>query len=208
MEIKIDEKLQDLIPHPTPEALKQLEENVVTYGCRDALIVAEDGTLVDGHNRYSICTKHGIPFKTETMHFDSREDMIIFICKNQADEPIVSTYGDSAETIAICGLLHDVCKANFYKATTRNVKNDETGKWEKVPYYSIEEKFPFGHGEKSVFLIERFMKLTPEEAVAIRFHMGEFEKERSTSDAYSKYPLAVMLHVSDLLATYMDEKEE
>lgn len=112
------------------------------------------------------------------------------------------------ETLAICGLLHDVCKANFYKESTRNVKNDETGKWEKVPYFSIEEKFPFGHGEKSVFLIERFMKLTPEEAVAIRFHMGEFEKDRSTSDAYSKYPLAVMLHISDLEATFLDEKEE
>ncbi len=112
------------------------------------------------------------------------------------------------ETIAICGLLHDVCKANFYKATTRNVKNEQTGQWEKQPYYSIEEKFPFGHGEKSVFLIERFMTLTPEEAVAIRFHMGEFEKERSTSDAYSKYPLAVMLHIADEEATFLDEKEE
>ncbi len=97
------------------------------------------------------------------------------------------------ETLAICGLLHDVCKANFYKATTRNVKNEQTGQWEKQSYYSIEEKFPYGHGEKSV---------------AIRFHMGEFEKERSTSDAYSKFPLAVMLHISDLLATYLDEKEE
>lgn len=111
------------------------------------------------------------------------------------------------ETVAICGLLHDVCKANFYTVQMRNVKN-EAGKWEKKPYYAIDEKFPFGHGEKSVFLIERFMKLTPEEAVAIRFHMGEFEKERSTSDAYSKYPLAVMLHISDLEATFLDEKEE
>jgi hypothetical protein len=112
------------------------------------------------------------------------------------------------ETVAICGLLHDVCKANFYKASTRNVKNDETGKWEKKPYYAVDEKFPFGHGEKSVFLIERFMKLTPEEAVAIRFHMGEFDTLRCTSDAYSKFPLAVMLHVADLEATYLDEKEE
>ncbi|MCI1955348.1 MAG: HD domain-containing protein [Oscillospiraceae bacterium] len=111
------------------------------------------------------------------------------------------------ETIAICGLLHDVCKANFYKATTRNVKNEQTGKWEKQPYYAVEEKFPYGHGEKSVFLIERFMKLTPEEAVAIRFHMGEFESLRSTSDAYSKFPLAVMLHVADLEATYLDEEK-
>lgn len=111
------------------------------------------------------------------------------------------------ETLAICGLLHDVCKANFYKTTTRNVKNEGTGRWEKVPYYTVEEKFPFGHGEKSVFLIERFMRLTSEEAVTIRFHMGEFESLRCTSDAYSKFPLAVVLHVADLEATYLDEKE-
>ena len=110
------------------------------------------------------------------------------------------------ETIAICGLLHDVCKTNFYTVQMRNVKN-ESGQWEKKPYYAVDEKFPFGHGEKSVFLIERFMKLTSEEAVAIRFHMGEFESLRCTSAAYSKYPLAVLLHVADLEATYLDEKE-
>ena len=114
---------------------------------------------------------------------------------------------DLEEATAVCGLLHDVCKANFYKATTRNVKDETTGHWEKVPYYAVEEKFPYGHGEKSVFLIERFMKLTPEEAVAIRFHMGEFESLRCTSAAYSKCPLAVMLHIADLEATYLDEKE-
>lgn len=113
---------------------------------------------------------------------------------------------DHVETLAVCGLLHDVCKANFYTVQMRNVKN-EAGQWEKKPYYAVDEKFPYGHGEKSVFLIERFMTLTPEEAIAIRFHMGEFEKERSTSVAYSKYPLAVMLHVADLEATYLDEKE-
>lgn len=111
------------------------------------------------------------------------------------------------ETIAVCGLLHDVCKANFYTVQMRNVKND-AGQWEKKPYYAVDEKFQFGHGEKSVFLIERFMRLTPEEAVAIRFHMGEFEKERSTSDAYSKFPLAVMLHVADLESTFLDERNE
>ena len=64
---------------------------------------------------------------------------------------------DNMESFAICALLHDLCKAEFYKVSTRNVKNDETGKWEKVPYYAVEDKFPFGHGEKSVFLIERFV---------------------------------------------------
>ncbi len=111
-----------------------------------------------------------------------------------------------AESVAICGLLHDVCKANFYKSDIRNIKN-ESGTWEKVPYYAIEEKFPFGHGEKSVFLIERFMKLTVEEAVAIRFHMGEFESCKSTPEAFRKYPLALMLHIADMQATFIDERE-
>jgi len=82
---------------------------------------------------------------------------------------------DSEETFAICALLHDLCKANFYKKGTRNVKNEATGQWEKVPSYSVEDMFPYGHGEKSVFLIERFMKLKVEEAVAIRWHMGGFD---------------------------------
>jgi hypothetical protein len=110
----------------------------------------------------------------------------------------------NAETLAICGLLHDVCKINFYKVSTRNVK-DEKGAWQQVPYYEIDEKFPFGHGEKSVFLIERFMKLTVDEAVAIRFHMGDYE-DKSTPAAFAKYPLALMLHIADLEATFLDER--
>lgn len=118
--------------------------------------------------------------------------------------------GDSEETFALCGLLHDVCKAQFYKVSTRNVKNEETGVWEKKPYYSIEDAFPYGHGEKSVFLIERFIRLKPAEAVAIRWHMGSFDDAAkggsfAVSNAYDRYPLAVKLHLADLEATYLRE---
>lgn len=115
---------------------------------------------------------------------------------------------DNMESFALCALLHDLCKAEFYKVSTRNVKNDETGKWEKVPYYAIEDKFPYGHGEKSVYLIERFMRLKPEEAVAIRWHMGEFDGPAgyTISQAYEKYPLAVKLHLADLESTYLRER--
>ena len=71
------------------------------------------------------------------------------------------TEGESAESYAICGLLHDLCKANFYKVGTRNVKNDVTGQWEKVPFYQVADQLPYGHGEKSVYLIEHFMRLKP-----------------------------------------------
>ena len=120
------------------------------------------------------------------------------------------TEGESEESYAICALLHDLCKANYYKKGTRNVKNDATGQWEKVPSYSVEDLFPYGHGEKSVFLIERFMKLKVEEAVAIRWHMAGFDDAAkggcfAISEAYDKYPLAVKLHIADLKATYLME---
>lgn len=115
---------------------------------------------------------------------------------------------DSVESFAICALLHDVCKAEFYKVSTRNVKNELTGQWEKQPYYAIEDKFPFGHGEKSVFLIERFMRLHLDEAMAIRWHMGSFDDNSgfTVSQAYEKYPLAVKLHLADMESTYLREK--
>lgn len=118
--------------------------------------------------------------------------------------------GDSEESFALCGLLHDLCKANFYKVSTRNVKNDETGQWEKKPFYAVEDAFPYGHGEKSVYLIERFLRLKPAEAMAIRWHMGGFDEAArggsfAISAAYDKYPLAVKLHLADLEATYLRE---
>lgn len=116
---------------------------------------------------------------------------------------------DDAESAAICTLLHDVCKAGFYEVSLRNRKND-AGVWEKVPYYTINDKFPYGHGEKSTFLIERFMRLKNEEAVAIRWHMGGFDDAAKAGSfaiahAYEQYPLAVKLHLSDLEATYLCE---
>lgn len=121
------------------------------------------------------------------------------------------TEGENMESYAICALLHDLCKANFYKPGFRNVKNEQTGAWEKVPTYTVADAFPYGHGEKSVYLIERFLRLKPAEAVAIRWHMGGFDDSVrggsfAISEAYDSYPLAVKLHLADLEATYLLEK--
>lgn len=115
----------------------------------------------------------------------------------------------SNETIAIVSLLHDLCKIDFYKTDYRNVK--ENGVWVQKPYYVKEEGLPYGHGEKSVYIINGFIRLTREEALAINWHMGGFDArvkggDGSISEAYAKYPLTVLLHVSDLEATYLDEK--
>ncbi len=115
------------------------------------------------------------------------------------------------ETVAICGLLHDLCKIDLYAVDYRNQKQPD-GSWEKVPYYTTDEKLPYGHGEKSVYIINGFMRLTREEALAINWHMGSFdERNRSggytMSNAYSKFPFCALVHAADLLATYLDEDD-
>ena len=109
------------------------------------------------------------------------------------------------ESIIIIGLLHDICKTNFYKVDYRNAKNS-LGVWEKVPYYAVEDTIPFGHGEKSVMMLTEYIKLTNEEKYAIRWHMGYTEpKELYTTIglAYKKYPIALLTHEADLEATYL-----
>lgn len=112
------------------------------------------------------------------------------------------------ETLAIVSLLHDLCKADYYATDYRNVKQPD-GSWEKEPYYTINDKLPIGnHGDKSVFIIQRFMPLAAEEVAAIRYHMGAFQEGdmKNISKVYEKYPLAMLLHIADLEATYLDEK--
>jgi hypothetical protein len=107
----------------------------------------------------------------------------------------------SAETAAIVTLLHDVCKANCYKVEMRN-KKDETGRWIQVPVYTFKEDFCFGgHGSKSVYLIQKFMKLTDEEAVAINCHMGVENGNWAVNDAFREYPLAFLVHTADMAST-------
>lgn len=106
------------------------------------------------------------------------------------------------ETIAIVSLLHDICKINCYKESTRNQKVN--GTWIQVPYYEFDDRLPYGHGEKSVYIITGFMRLSREEAFAIRYHMGfsGCEEVRNVSAAFELYPLAFALSTADMEATY------
>lgn len=118
--------------------------------------------------------------------------------------------GDS-DSVKIIGLLHDVCKIGSYEVRYRNVK-DEKGNWNQVAYYKHKkEAFAFGHGEKSVYMISTFIKLKKEESLAIRWHMGAFEPKEMygyLSEAIQECPLIIYTHTADMLATYVDEKEE
>ena len=112
------------------------------------------------------------------------------------------------ESIALTALLHDVCKMNFYSVDYRNAKNEQ-GVWEKVPYYTINDQLPYGHGEKSVYIVSGFMRLTREEAFAIRYHMGfsGIEERNSIGKAFEMFPLAFALSVADMEATYFLESK-
>ena len=111
------------------------------------------------------------------------------------------------ESIAIVSLLHDICKVNCYKPGTRNVK-DENGIWQSVPTFEYDDKLPYGHGEKSVYIITGYMKLTREEAFAIRYHMGfsGTEDKRAVSESFEMFPLAFALATADMEATFFLEK--
>lgn len=113
----------------------------------------------------------------------------------------------SDESIAITALLHDICKVNFYRVSFRNAKNEKTGQWEKVPYYEINDTLPYGHGEKSVYMVSGFMRLSREEALAIRWHMGfsGTEDKNTIGRALEAYPLAFALSVADMEASYFLE---
>ena len=115
----------------------------------------------------------------------------------------------SNESIAIVALLHDLCKVNVYKKSFRNVK-DEKGVWQRVDSFDFDDRLPYGHGEKSVYMITPFMKLTREEAFAIRYHMGYSNVEssiatNSVSKAFEMFPLAFALCVADMEASYYME---
>ena len=108
------------------------------------------------------------------------------------------------ESLIIIALLHDICKVNYYKVDYRNAKN-EFGEWEKVPYYTVEDTIPYGHGEKSVMMLTEYIKLTVEEKYCIRWHMGFTEPKElygTIGEAFKKYPLALLMHEADLEATY------
>lgn len=117
----------------------------------------------------------------------------------------------SLESATIIALFHDICKTNVYKVDYRNVKED--GVWVQKPYYSYNDTMPYGHGEKSVYIINGFLRLTREEAMAINWHMGGFDSRVKggffgLETVFYTYPTALLFHISDIEATYLDESLE
>lgn len=139
--------------------------------------------------------------------------MNVYYClKEKRNNPVWKSVLEniSDESLAVVALLHDLCKTYFYTVEMRNKKNDK-GVWDQIPYYAVDDKIPYGHGEKSVMMIEEYIKLTPTERYAVRWHMGWSEPKESYNTlgaAMRRYPLVLALHEADQEASYLLEKEE
>lgn len=188
--------------------IKAYTENITRPGADKLLtwIESSDFFAAPASTRFHLSSPGGL--LEHSLHVFERMKAI---CANEAT--ITPGFNEpSMETIAVCGLLHDICKANFYAVEMRNRKNDQ-GRWEQYPFYVVDDKLPYGHGEKSVYIISGFMRLSREEAMAIRWHMGFSDNDfqgggYSVGNAFEKFPLAVLLHIADLQATYLDETGE
>lgn len=188
--------------------IKAYTENITRPGADKLLawIESSDFFTAPASTRFHLSSPGGL--LEHSLHVFERMKAI---CANEA--AITPGFNEpSMETIAVCGLLHDICKANFYAVEMRNRKNDQ-GRWEQYPFYVVDDKLPYGHGEKSVYIISGFMRLSREEAMAIRWHMGFSDNDfkgggYSVGNAFEKFPLAVLLHIADLQATYLDETGE
>lgn len=166
----------------------------------------------NGHNNY----EGGLVEHSLEVYYN-----LMTLAKKNDNLPLDLNY----QTLILVSLCHDLCKADFYKGSWKNQKRigpdgkdvlDDRQKpiWDQVPYYAIDDQFPSGHGEKSVFILQRFLRLTEEEILAIRWHMGGFDDTaRSYSGglaltkAMQKYPLVALLHCADLIASLPDQKE-
>ena len=180
---------QNIINENKQEFLKIARENIKRDGLEDLLkwLESTDFFEAPASSKFHSAEAGGLCFHSLNVY-----KRLLKLATDEWGEENVNK-----ETITIVALFHDICKCCFYKVEMRNVK--ENGEWVQKPFYSVDEKLPYGHGEKSVYIINGFLRLTREEALAINWHMGGFDARvkggsYSLSDAYYRFPHAVMFH--------------
>ena len=115
------------------------------------------------------------------------------------------------DSVIMMALLHDICKTHFYGTSTRNVKNETTGRWEKVPFYTVNDMMPLGHGPKSAMIIKQYTTLTSQEMYAIWHHMGrtgDYENDAAVGKSIEMYPAVLALQTADMMASRFMEGEK
>ena len=144
----------------------------------------------------------------------------VYLILKSLDEMSVHEYKIPEESLILCPLLHDICKADFYIKGWKNVQDfnqatcNEKG-WSRIQSWTIEDKCPLGHGEKSVILAMNFISLTPHEQMAIRWHMGGYDDAArayaggiALDGASKSYPLVTLLHAADILSCIPEPLKE
>lgn len=214
--MSIENTNECLSPTPELEALKTkfldiYKQNIIRPGSEELLkwLGTADFFVAPASTRFHLAQPGGLV--EHSIHVYERLRSLYLMEKTISAGEVASLTPEEEETVAICGLLHDICKVNFYDVEMRNRKN-EHGHWEKYPAYVIRDKLPYGHGEKSVYIVSGFMRLKREEAMAIRWHMGGFDEavkggSYAVTEAFSQFPLALLTHLADMQASYLDEVE-
>lgn len=182
------------------EFLRLVSENIHREGIED-LVTWLEGTdffTAPSSSKYHGAHEGGLVIHSLNVYVELKKLCKVYDCPA------------SPESIAIVSLFHDLCKVGCYKIEMR-WRKDANDKWEQYPTYKFDEDFAFGgHGSKSVYLVQNFIKLNPDEASAINCHMGAYDSTTysNPSPVYERNPLAWLLHVADEAATFMVEKGE
>ena len=194
--------------------LEIYKKHITRPGSEELLAYLEksDFFRAPASHKYHLSIPGGLVMHSVGVYNRLRE---LFLREKELKNDFTELTPEQEETIAICGLLHDLCKIDFYQQVKKSRKTGRlqpNGKpeWEDYYGYDIEEKLVYGHGEKSVYIASGFMRLTREEAIAIRFHMGPWQEgeARNAGNAFKQYPMAVLLHLADMMSTNLDEKED
>lgn len=185
------------------EFIKIFKENITREGSEDALawLLKSDFFVAPASTRFHGSHEGGLLQHSLNVYAKLKELIV--------QTGVEGEYSD--ESIALVSLLHDVCKVDFYKKGTRNVKVN--GKWEQKEVFEIDEKFPCGHSEKSVIILQNFFKLSRDEIYAVRAHMGGFDAsvkggEYFIGKIFEQSKLALLTHQADMQATYLLEERE
>lgn len=212
--------MKDLLQNHTDRFLRLFEENIRRDGADELLnwLKKSDFFTAPASTKFHGAYEGGL----------LEHSLNVYDCLLDELASMNMTDKYTKETVAIVSLLHDVCKIGLYVSEPKNqktynpekvnaaakweVKHDSRGDfiWETVNGYRFDDRLPYGHGEKSVYILSGFLKLTRDEAMAIRWHMGFSDNDfrgggQSVGKAFEIYPLAVLTHLADMKATYLLE---
>ena len=206
------EKVKNMTDQQVRDEVIRLLQEVKRPGMDKLIAFLVDKTdyfIAPASTRFHNDFDGGLARHSLNVYFRLAQLVAAFSAKGDILDTAAANNESLKDSVIIVALLHDLCKTGFYKKEMRNRK-DEQGNWEQYPFYTIDDTLPYGHGEKSVYMVSSFIRLTREEAMAIRWHMGFSDTDFkgggfSVGKAFDMFPLAVLTNMADTAATHFDE---